>query len=421
MIQSVSMLSITDSCFIEIDLSSKEAISKYQEQTSIDIEASPSASIWKAAETGDIEALEYFLQHNTELLNMRDPNTECTLLHLLVSNVQDPIRPLELLLKHGVDVTAQNIYNVQAIHAVFLNCPYPLEAVRLLLSYDANPNARDGDGWTPLHYAARFCQSPGPVLKLLIDAGADVNAVDVNQKSALFSLLANGDHSQTLDWLIHTAKANLKIKGDFVDSLTRRTRQGTLILQAAKYGRFSCLQLLVNSETAMQSLQSVLTREELDDAIDIIRMQLLKLSTREQIEKLGSMIILLEELTQKLSKKKNKSKHHSVIKRRPNLLRRIVAAAIYILNLFMAPDMKRYLIETPLSDDIYQLPVHLQRLVLEARMELKMVKENGAYQRLERVRDFVRSVAGPEDTAAMIQVVNHLVYDDDELSTILGQ
>ncbi|CEG63653.1 hypothetical protein CU097_009322 [Rhizopus azygosporus] len=94
---------------------------------------------------------------------------------------------------------------------------------------------------------------------------------------------------------------------------------------------------------------------------------------------------------------------------------------IYILNLFMAPDMKRYLIETPLSDDIYQLPVHLQRLVLEARMELKMVKENGAYQRLERVRDFVRSVAGPEDTAAMIQVVNHLVYDDDELSTILGQ
>ncbi|CEJ03899.1 hypothetical protein RMCBS344292_17874 [Rhizopus microsporus] len=173
MIQSVSMLNFADSCFIEIDLSSKEAISKYQEQMSIDIETSPSVSIWKAAETGDIEALEYFLQHNTELLNMRDPNTECTLLHLLVSNVQDLIRPLELLLKHGVDVTAQNIYNVQAIHAVFLNCPYPLEAVRLLLSYDANPNARDGDGWTPLHYAARFCQLPEPVLKLLIDAGAD--------------------------------------------------------------------------------------------------------------------------------------------------------------------------------------------------------------------------------------------------------
>ncbi|ORE04440.1 ankyrin [Rhizopus microsporus var. microsporus] len=221
MTQSVSMLNFTDSCFIEIDLSSKEAISKYQEQMSIDIDTSPSVSIWKAAETGDIEALEYFLLHNTELLNMRDPNTECTLLHLLVSNVPDPIRPLELLLKHGVDVTAQNIYNVQAIHAVFLNCSCPLEAVRLLLSYDANPNARDGDGWTPLHYAARFCQLPEPVLKLLIDAGADVNAIDVNQKSALFSLLANGDHSQTLDWLIHTARANLKIKGDFVDSLTQ--------------------------------------------------------------------------------------------------------------------------------------------------------------------------------------------------------
>ncbi|KAG1057062.1 hypothetical protein G6F46_003863 [Rhizopus delemar] len=94
---------------------------------------------------------------------------------------------------------------------------------------------------------------------------------------------------------------------------------------------------------------------------------------------------------------------------------------IYILNLFMAPDMKRCLLEMPLSDDIYQLPVHFQRLILEARMELIMSTDNGAYQRLERVRDFIRNVAGPEDIAVMIETVNQLVYDDDELLTILGQ
>lgn len=94
---------------------------------------------------------------------------------------------------------------------------------------------------------------------------------------------------------------------------------------------------------------------------------------------------------------------------------------IYILNLFMAPDMKRYLKEMPLSDDIYQLPVHLQKLILEARMELIMSNENGAYTRLEKVRNYIRSVSGPEDAAAMIEQVNQLVRDDDELSNVLGQ
>ncbi|KAG1448133.1 hypothetical protein G6F56_009034 [Rhizopus delemar] len=93
---------------------------------------------------------------------------------------------------------------------------------------------------------------------------------------------------------------------------------------------------------------------------------------------------------------------------------------MYILNLFIAPDMKRYLLEMPLSDDIYQLPVHLQRLILEARMELIVSLNNGAYQRLERVRNYVRSVAGPEDIAIMIETVNQLVYDEDELLMIVG-
>ncbi|EIE87501.1 hypothetical protein RO3G_12212 [Rhizopus delemar RA 99-880] len=87
----------------------------------------------------------------------------------------------------------------------------------------------------------------------------------------------------------------------------------------------------------------------------------------------------------------------------------------------MAPDMKRYLKEMPLSDDIYQLPVHLQKLILEARMELIMSNENGAYTRLEKVRNYIRSVSGPEDAAAMIEQVNQLVRDDDELSNVLGQ
>ncbi|KAI9282264.1 hypothetical protein BY458DRAFT_497660 [Sporodiniella umbellata] len=94
---------------------------------------------------------------------------------------------------------------------------------------------------------------------------------------------------------------------------------------------------------------------------------------------------------------------------------------MYILNLFIAPDMKRYLLEMPMTDDIYQLPLHLQRLVLEARMEFIASRNNGAYQRLEKVRGFVRSIAGPEDIAGMIDTLKQLVYDEDELFTIVGQ
>ncbi|KAI8327296.1 ankyrin repeat-containing domain protein [Choanephora cucurbitarum] len=261
---------LADSCFVNVDL--EEEIKRIGNEDSVapqrsdqhvlTIEPIPTISIWEAAKLGDIDTLNYFIRHYADCLidesvvredddsddfltetsaaqsiNSRDPTTECTLLHLVVSHNTNPLEPLRLLLSHGADATARNIYNVQAIHVIFLKCPEPLEPIRLLLEHDADPNARDGDGWTSVHYAARFCRSPKPVLEALIEAGADVDLVDASKKSALFALLANGDHSETLDWLIHTIKANVKAKGDFLDGRTRRTIKGSLVLQAAKYGR----------------------------------------------------------------------------------------------------------------------------------------------------------------------------------------
>ncbi|KAI7901801.1 ankyrin repeat-containing domain protein [Cokeromyces recurvatus] len=312
------------------------------------METKPNISIWKAAELGNMAALTYFINHHAsffqhednddkedtnrvaQLLNSRDPKTECTLIYLIVANNPNPIEPLRLLLEQGADATARNIYNVQAVHALFLYCPEPIEALKLLLEHDADPNAQDGDGWTAVHYAARFCKSPGPVLKLLVQVGADINAVDTSKKSALFGLLANGDHSDTLDWLIHTAKANLRVKGDFLDGQTRRTKQGTLILQAAKYGRLSCLRILISSSSAMESLVSIITKEELVLAIDFVRQQLVKVIERDDIERLGLMIMILENLIQKMYPTENKSMileskedKHGLIKRKPSLLKRI--------------------------------------------------------------------------------------------------
>lgn len=297
-------------------------VSKRPLQVTVTMDAEPPMSIWKAAELGNVAVLSYFIHHYhdqqekvTQLLNSRDPSTECTLLYLTILNNPNPLQSLELLLEYGADVTSRNIYNVQAIHALFLRCTDPLEPLALLIKYDADPNARDGDGWTPVHYAARFCQSPGPVLKYLVSVGADINAVDASKKTALFGLLANGDHSMTLDWLINTAKASIKVKGDFLDNKTRRTRQGSLVLQAAKYGRLSSLRILISSASAMESLEGILTRDELKDAIELVRLQLIKVTKRDCIERLGLMIMILENLIQKL--------YETSITRRPSLLNRI--------------------------------------------------------------------------------------------------
>lgn len=101
-------------------------------------------------------------------------------------------------------------------------------------------------------------------------------------------------------------------------------------------------------------------------------------------------------------------------------------SCIYLLNLFMAPDMARYLAETSISDDVYSLPVHLQKLICEARMEVLLSKQknhptsdnNNAVKRLEKVREYIKSVAH-HDTAATIATLNELIHDDDEMSIIL--
>ncbi|KAI8647196.1 ankyrin repeat-containing domain protein [Parasitella parasitica] len=468
-----------DSCFVDIDLSedvknrNNEVIQRPGQQI-VTIEAEPTMSIWKAAETGNMTALTYFIYNHSSqkqqlklqeeddttetsiarLLNTRDPNTECTLVYLIVANNPNPVEPLRLLLEQGADATARNIYNVQAIHALFLRCPEPLEALQLLLDHDADPNARDGDGWTPIHYAARFCKSPGPVLKILLKAGADVNAIDTSHKTSLFCLLANGDHSLTLDWLIHTAKANIKVRGDFLDGQTRRTKQGSLILQAAKYGRLSSLRILISSASAMESLETILTKDELILAIDMVREQLVKVTERDGIEKLGLMIMILENLMQKIYSKRETEKEPSQLEQgedesdgpimnvfEPQTLSSTPPlenvyfkqekdhpfSCIYLLNLFSAPDMTRYLAETPIPDDVYDLPIHIQKLICEARMEVLVSKQknfpqtsnnNNAIRRLEKVQEYIKGVAH-YDTAAIIDTLNELINDEDEMSAIL--
>ncbi|KAI9261760.1 ankyrin repeat-containing domain protein [Sporodiniella umbellata] len=251
----------------------EEVCSQEPQHIAIELEEpveKPESTIWKAAEEGDLVALQYFIENSTtdpsRLLNQRDPESDCTLLHLVIVHAKEhqlPVLPLlRFLLDQGAEATLCNIYNVQAIHMIPLHCEdQPLACMDLLLDHRVDINVHDGDGWTPLHYAARFCQTPEPILQRLVERGADVNRRDVRNKTPLFVLLANGDYSDALHWLIHTAKADLSLLGDFVDLNTHQTIRGSLILQATKYKRTQSLAFLIRS--SLRVLRKVVAPEEI--------------------------------------------------------------------------------------------------------------------------------------------------------------
>lgn len=246
-------------------------------------------TVWEAAEQADIDTVRLYLDKSSRdnqqqtLVNSQEPATGATLLHLVLTSASPTLTQKEadqrldvmkLLLAHGADVTICNLYGVQAIHMVPLHLPTASHAfLTALLDHPASTpiiiNARDGDGWTPLHYAARFCQPPLEAMQLLVSRGAKVNAVAAGHKSCLFGLLANGDYLECFQWLVHTAKADIRQVGDVSTSGHR----ATVVLQAAKYGRLGILRYLVRQPDLVGKLKSLISLDELDQARHIIREQ----------------------------------------------------------------------------------------------------------------------------------------------------
>lgn len=234
-------------------------------------------TIWEATKEGDVSlvlrALEMAGDNANTLVNTRDPDTQSTLLYLAVTHNKDPVPLLKVLLTYDADPTLPNVYSVQAIHALAVHCSHNaiLEALQLLLDNEADVNARDGDDWTPLHYVARFVRDEStllPALRLLVDRGAQVNATDASQKPPLFALIANGDHAASLDWLIHRAGANIGLQAQFLDPQARSTFLGTALLQAAKYARVGCLQVLARAH--VMHLKESVSRNECEQAVQWI-------------------------------------------------------------------------------------------------------------------------------------------------------
>jgi len=119
-------------------------------QTEQSVAAAPDIDIWKAAASGNIEAIKQHIEAGADL-NGKEPSSGST--------------PL-------------------IIAAVFGQA----EVAELLIEKGANVNARSNDGGTALHAAAFFCH--GQIVKLLLAKGVDIGAENVRGETALYTVTA---------------------------------------------------------------------------------------------------------------------------------------------------------------------------------------------------------------------------------------
>ena len=146
--------------------------------------------IWKAAGTGDIEAIKRHIAAGTDV-NAKEPTGGAT--------------PLMVAVVFGQS-----------------------EAANLLIDNGANVNAQNNDGSAVLHIAAFFCR--GETLKLLLDKKADVNARNIRGETPLDSVAAAW--SEELDGLYRYVGGVLRVQLDLERIKAARPKTAAILREA---------------------------------------------------------------------------------------------------------------------------------------------------------------------------------------------
>ena len=91
---------------------------------------------------------------------------------------------VQLLIKHGADVTARNDTHSTPLHLA--SSKGSAESVDLLIQHGSDVNAKDVNQSTPLHLAASSrLKLEGTIVRLLLKYGAEVDAKDNEGRTPL--------------------------------------------------------------------------------------------------------------------------------------------------------------------------------------------------------------------------------------------
>ncbi|KJW07210.1 ankyrin repeat family protein [Orientia tsutsugamushi str. UT144] len=132
-------------------------------------------ALHEAAKSGDIQTVKLILhekENDRDYINSHD-RTNTTALHYAIR--AGYLEIASLLLTHGANPNAQDIYGRTPFHSAFREGN--LQFIKLLLKNGANPNLQNQHGNTPFHFAAHYCDIN--IIKLLLKNGANLNVMDI--------------------------------------------------------------------------------------------------------------------------------------------------------------------------------------------------------------------------------------------------
>ena len=109
-----------------------------------------------SVKNGDFNAVKIMLEHNGDATEIFDGGE--TLLYIIASRYLMGSRPgiAKLLIDHGVDINAQNIYGNTALHRAILR--YNIDLVRILLENGADPYISNNSNENSLERAQGLAQ-----------------------------------------------------------------------------------------------------------------------------------------------------------------------------------------------------------------------------------------------------------------------
>ncbi len=111
--------------------------------------APPDVDIWKAAATGNVEAIKLHLEAGTDVDAKEPPGGSSP---LLVAAAFGQVEAAQLLIEKGANVNAKSNDGATALHGAAFFCH--TETVQLLLGKDADVNAKNIRGETPIDAVA---------------------------------------------------------------------------------------------------------------------------------------------------------------------------------------------------------------------------------------------------------------------------